>query len=246
MGRGFCSAHYSKFLKYGDPLAGRINAGGECDIEGCILPVHAFRMCAKHYGRYKKHGDAAVVRKVKRCAVHGCEEKYRANGFCQFHNGRNRRLGDPLAGGPKRILDGASSGPCAVDGCSNGAMARHLCAKHYRSLRKFGDPLVAKPQDGRSKVWHIQKGGYVMKFDRSSRHAHPVSGIVYQHRQVMGEVIGRPLRENESVHHKNGNRSDNRKSNLELWSKGQPAGQRVQDQVKWAREIIKEYGALFK
>ena len=36
--------------------------------------------------------------------------------------------------------------------------------------------------------------------------------------------------------------SDNRPENLELWSTSQPAGQRVSDKLKWAKEIIKAYG----
>lgn len=46
---------------------------------------------------------------------------------------------------------------------------------------------------------------------------------------------------NEQVHHKNGDRSDNRLKNLELWTTSQPAGQRVKDKLKWAKEFIKIY-----
>ena len=47
----------------------------------------------------------------------------------------------------------------------------------------------------------------------------------------MAEMLGRPLTKDESVHHKDGNRLNNDASNLELWSRWQPAGQRVSDKL---------------
>ena len=63
----------------------------------------------------------------------------------------------------------------------------------------------------------------------------------YQHRVVMEEMLGRPLLPEENVHHKNGDRKDNRPENLELWSTSQPPGQRVEDKVMWAKEILALY-----
>ena len=63
-----------------------------------------------------------------------------------------------------------------------------------------------------------------------------------KHRVVMERFLGRALYKHETVHHKNGDKENNGLSNLELWSKSQPAGQRVEDKLQWAREILAQYG----
>ena len=59
---------------------------------------------------------------------------------------------------------------------------------------------------------------------------------------MMEKMLGRELTKDETVHHKNGKRSDNRPENLELWSSRHCKGARVADQIAWALETLRLYG----
>lgn len=86
----------------------------------------------------------------------------------------------------------------------------------------------------------INQDGYVQVLDKDHPNADAL-GYVLEHRKVMANAIGRPLREREMVHHINGNRQQNDLANLELCAHGQPPGQRVADLVKHAKEVLATY-----
>lgn len=146
-----------------------------------------------------------------------------ARGWCGTHYGQWRKHGDPIARAPKRF--------CSIEGCEGRHQGAGYCRKHYQRWKKFGDPLGFIPRKKKIPIG----SGYVMA-------RNDLGKLVYEHRLVMEQLLGRKLLPKESVHHKNGNRADNRPENLELWSSFQPSGQRVEDKLAYALEIIRLYG----
>ncbi len=92
---------------------------------------------------------------------------------------------------------------------------------------------VRKTHDGEG--WYVQsKSGYIIRSRNGTTQL--------QHRHVMEEHLGRPLKGIENVHHKNGVKDDNRIENLELWIVSQPKGQRPEDKTEWAIVWLESQG----
>lgn len=124
-------------------------------------------------------------------------------------------------------------GKCIVENCENikSKRSKQYCLLHLNrkySGKPFTDPIQRARGTGT-----IQKQGYceITK-----------DGVSYfEHRFVMEQYLARKLIPGENVHHKNGNRSDNRIENLELWSTKQPYGQRIEDKIAYAKAILATY-----
>lgn len=142
----------------------------------------------------------------------------------------------------KRERDKASTKICAVSSCERTTTRKDYCDAHYDRLRRTGDVQADKPlRKVAAKGSGSLNGGYRVLFMPEHPNAWTSSGQVFEHVVVMSDHLGRMLLPKENVHHINGNKLDNRLENLELWSTSQPSGQRVEDKVMWAKQILTTY-----
>lgn len=170
------------------------------------------------------------------CSASDCDRKPKARGLCSGHYQRFLK-NVAVDGAPLRVA--SVSKECSEDGCSKPLHANSLCNTHNWRFRKHKSTKLPKKKDKPKTTWVSQFGYRVVYFPEHSMANS--SGNLFEHRLVMATHLKRPLLPQENVHHINGDRLDNRIENLELWSKSQPAGQRVDDKVSWAIELLKLY-----
>lgn len=180
-----------------------------------------------HYGHLRRKGLPGG----KRCSHDGCDSPVKGRGLCNKHYSRLKT---------QQGLPGAAD--CAFPKCGRKAYTKGVCPGHRKQQLdgKALTPLRLK-SPGTWRKWYTNAQGYVVR----SRSVPGENRVEHQqqHRLVMEQHLGRPLRDKENVHHINGIRDDNRIENLELWEVSQVSGQRVSDKIREALRVLEEYGS---
>lgn len=203
----------------------------KCKFEDCQEKVSKRGYCESHYRKLLNSGKLERVNLPNPkgiCPVEGCENQISQKGYCPKHY--------------FNLIRKPKMGKCTFEGCEDVIfnVGTGLCAGHY-DQKLHNRPLTVKKKINKDGTGHVNSSGYRMIY----RPNHPNSysnGHVLEHVFVYSEYLGRPILDSENIHHKNGDRLDNRIENLELWSTSQPPGQRIEDKVMWAKEIINLYG----
>ena len=221
--RGRCELHYRRWF--------RANIARTCSVERCGKPVIARGWCAGHYNRWRNTGETGTAESQNdgskaRAKCLDCDRLVGpkgGSGRCNRCNGR--RMNAAIV---------AQQIPCGVPGCTKFVTqaGTRVCGMHKTRLWKTGG--VGPPE---SYIGPRGEGG----LDEHGYRRIRVNGKVRKEHHVVAEaMLGRPLWPWENIHHKNGKRADNRPENLEVWVKGQPAGQRVDDLVAF---VVEHYPA---
>lgn len=248
--RGLCRRHYLRGRRSGEVGALYAQRGkrATCEVDGCDAPMKARGRCQNHYMRLRRGADPdgdVRPRWAAACRFEGCERATDRDGYCAGHYSQLRRR-KPLA--PLREYIKRNGETCAVLTCDRPARNQGLCTSHYNRRVAGRDdwdaPIRRKAKDGDG--WVTKDGYHMLRHGGRSRMKHHV---------IAEHLLGRPLLRHENVHHKNGDRADNRadgpfrltaegkmlSGNLELWSSSQPAGQEIGPKVEWAVDLLRLY-----
>jgi len=253
-GYGLCRAHLDEARR-----DGRIETG-RCAFADCGRPVKSVArgLCEGHDGQRRRGKELTPLRdrddRSGTCVGPGHDPDDPSAGvilagrLCSGHYAQ-KASGRDLT--PLRRYQ-PKGGPCASTVCAREATVEGMCATHRRyylaDQATWDRPIAVKAANG---AGHINAYGYrVITVNGRNR---------LEHRVIASEVLlaqrGTGLRRDEEVHHRNGNRADNRidgpfhlngrghyvSGNLEIWSYAQPKGQEIGPKVEWALQILRRY-----
>lgn len=221
--RKFCSAKCESIAVYGQP--GRLTF---CTRDGCDRRTRrGRRFCSHRCAAFARHATKPVERLHKsRDLINADNPRYSQDESGQWWY---RPIGKTRHARTRAHIQ--VCGQCNQRFLSNVFHVQHqkYCSRSCGMLHAVSQKPARK--GAKSPGW---KGGRRMArgyvFIWSPNHPSRIGKhrpYVAEHRLVMEQRLGRYLKPHEHVHHLNGDRSDNRNKNLELWTTAHPYGVRA-------------------
>ena len=117
---------------------------------------------------------------------------------------------------PRRVMPKV----CRIEGCEKTIEkgADGMCGMHAQRVRRYGDPNYVTPEAQRranNREAMLRRVAEVKPTTYRKRHGR------HEHRVVAEEMLGRPLKRNEIVHHIDGNKHNNDPSNLRVMTQSE-------------------------
>jgi hypothetical protein len=169
--------------------------------------------------RVPSYGEGA------RCIVLGCGNRPKGRDLCSTHyqqweSGVDIGVQVPDRSVTKSVVNNTGV-MCLV--CDQRAVNRGMCSKHAQQreagiIDSNGAQLrELEPRGRRPFDYRIEDAGYIL-IRAPEGHPHSrIDGSILEHCLVMEDHLGRYLEEWEIVHHRDGDRSNNVLSNLEIY-----------------------------
>ncbi len=144
--------------------------------------------------------------------------------YCKLYDIQSRKTGD--------VLKGRKLSKEECERISRIHKGKKLTEEHKRKIaeghKKGGIGHKKKRSDGYIAV-------YFPDHPKSN-----LSGYIMEHVLVMECLVGRPLKDDEVVHHKNHKRDDNRKENLQLMTKSEHTTFHLKERYENRRNLNNE------
>ena len=104
---------------------------------------------------------------------------------------------------------------CSVENCDSTVEkgGHGFCGLHAQRVRRYGDPAFVTPEDQRRQ--NLRRAQLARVSEVKPTTYRKLLGR-HEHRVVAEKAIGRPLRSDEHVHHKDENKHNNSPENLEV------------------------------
>lgn len=126
---------------------------------------------------------------------------------------------------------------CYVENCERSTIAKGLCENHYRRMRRNGSPYIHINQEW-GKARTIRADGYIYITVDGKQ--------VMEHRHVMEMHLERKLRDDEVIHHRDGDKQNNKLENLEVMTQSEHMSHHYKELIKVKGKFLCKGSATLK